>query len=153
MYLHLYEGNHIMNDDSTTLSQIKALINEFKAKRGWGKEDPKDIALSLVLESSEVLEHFQWLTGQDVATNPKIKQAIGEEMSDVLWWVVSLGLALDIDVAEAFAHKIVKNNEKYPTSSFNPGMTQAEKDKEYYRIKAATRGGHPLHEDEKGGKE
>lgn len=140
-----------MNDNTTTLSQIKALIAEFRGKRGWTNEDPKDVALSLVLESSELLEHFQWLTGDEVKNNPKIKQAIADEMSDVLWWVVNLAQNLDLDVAQAFEHKMEKNNEKYPASIFTPTMTQEEKDKEYYRIKAATRGGHPLFdESEKG---
>ncbi|HZZ98568.1 MAG TPA: nucleotide pyrophosphohydrolase [Candidatus Saccharimonadia bacterium] len=139
-----------MTDDTTTIAQLKQLITEFKSKRGWGKEDPKDIALSLVLESAELLEHFQWITGEEVKNNPKIQQAIGEEMSDVVWWVLSLGQSLGIDVSAAFAHKIVKNDEKYPAAIFRPNMSQQEKDKAYYKIKAATRGGHPLYEEKKG---
>jgi dCTP diphosphatase len=134
-----------MNDAKTTLDQLKAMINEFRKKRGWTKEDPKDLALSLVLESAELLEHFQWITGDVVTKNPRIKQAIGEEMSDVLWWLVNLAQKLDIDIADAFEHKMHKNERKYPEELFSPHVSQQEKDKQYYKIKAATRGGHPLY--------
>ncbi|HKY73748.1 MAG TPA: nucleotide pyrophosphohydrolase [Patescibacteria group bacterium] len=134
-----------MNDQTTTISQLKILIQEFRTKRGWTQEDPKDVALSLVLESAELLEHFQWIAGEDVLKNEKIKEAIGEEMSDVLWWLINLGQRLDIDVAGAFEKKIVKNAKKYPEHVFTPNTTQEEKMRQYYKIKAETRGGHPLY--------
>ena len=137
-----------MNDQTTTVAQIKEEIDAFRKKRGWTNEDPKDIALSLVLEAAELLEHFQWLSGEEVANNPKIKKAIGEEMSDVLWWLINLGQRLDLDISEAFARKIVKNAKKYPETLFHPNMSEEEKMREYYRIKAETRGGHPLHEED-----
>lgn len=135
-----------MTDNTTTIAQIKKLIDDFQQKRGWNDQDAKDIALSLILESSELLEHFQWLSGDDVVKNPKIKRAISEEMSDVLWWLVNLAKKLDIDVADAFEHKMAKNEMKYPTELFNKDLPQEEKDRAYYKIKAATRGGHPLYE-------
>ena len=140
-----------MNDVTTTLAQIKALTEEFRKKRGWENEDPKDLALSLILESSELLEHFQWLTGEEVLHNANIKEAISEEMSDVLWWVISLAQKLDIDIAQAFEKKMAKNAQKYPEEVFHPGVTKEEKDRAYYKIKAATRGGHPLYTSENDG--
>jgi len=137
-----------MDDQTTTIAEIKALIKAFRAKRGWTNEDPKDLALSMILEASELLEHFQWLSGDEVLANQKIKDAIGEEMSDVLWWLVNLGARLDIDVAHAFEKKMEKNAKKYPEEMFSPEMSQEEKDRAYYKIKAATRGGHPLHEED-----
>lgn len=137
-----------MDDQTTTISELKALIKQFRAKRGWVNEDPKDLALSIILEASELLEHFQWITGDEVLANQKIKEAISEEMSDVLWWLVNLGARLDIDVTHAFEKKMVKNAQKYPEELFTPGMSSEEKDRAYYKIKAATRGGHPLHEED-----
>lgn len=138
----------MMKDNETTLQDLKNTIAQFREKRGWVKEDPKDLALSLVLESAELLEHFQWLSGDVVLENPKIKQAIGEEMSDVLWWLVSLGQRLDIDIASAFDHKLVKNAKKYPEDLFSPSVSEQERMQRYYKIKAETRGGHPLYEPE-----
>ncbi|HAV15070.1 MAG TPA: NTP pyrophosphohydrolase [Candidatus Pacebacteria bacterium] len=134
-----------MTDQTTTIAQVKELIEKFRKKRGWTKEDPKDLALSLVLESAELLEHFQWLKGEDVEKNQRIKEAIGEEMSDVLWWLANLGQKLGIDMAEAFERKMAKNAVKYPEEIFHPNLTKEEKDRAYYKIKAATRGGHPLY--------
>ena len=138
-----------MNDQTTTIADLRKRIQEFRLKRGWTKEDPKDIALSLILEASELLEHFQWLTGEEVARNTKIKEAISEEMSDVLWWLINLGTRLNIDIASAFERKLAKNVVKYPEKLFSPTMTEKEQTHEYYKIKAATRGGHPLYEPEK----
>ena len=129
-----------MTDQTTTIAQVKELIEKFRKKRGWTKEDPKDLALSLVLESAE-----QWLKGEDVEKNQRIKEAIGEEMSDVLWWLANLGQKLGIDMAEAFERKMAKNAVKYPEEIFHPNLTKEEKDRAYYKIKAATRGGHPLY--------
>jgi NTP pyrophosphatase (non-canonical NTP hydrolase) len=141
----------MMTDDTTTIAQIQQKVAEFKKKRGWGKEDPKDMALSLVLESAEVLELFQWLTGNEVQNNPKITHAIGEELSDVLWWIVSLGERLGLDIAKEFEQKVEKTSQKYSEKLFNTKLSEDEKMRSYYKIKAATRGGHPLYEDSKKG--
>ena len=141
-----------MNDQTTTIADLRKRIQEFRAKRGWTKEDPKDIALSLILEASELLEHFQWLTGDEVASNAKIKEAISEEMSDVLWWLINLGHRLNIDIAASFERKLAKNAKKYPGELFSPTKTEEEQTHEDYKIKAATRGGHPLYEPEKSAK-
>lgn len=138
-----------LSDKTTTIADLRKHIQAFRSKRGWIKEDPKDLALSLILEASELLEHFQWLTGDEVATNAKIKEAISEEMSDVLWWLINLGTRLNIDIASAFERKLAKNAIKYPEKLFSPKMTEKEQTREYYKIKAATRGGHPLYEPEK----
>lgn len=138
-----------MNDKTTTIADLRKHIQAFRSKRGWVKEDPKDLALSLILEASELLEHFQWLTGDEVARNAKIKEAISEEMSDVLWWLINLGTRLNIDIASAFERKLAKNAIKYPETLFSPKMTEKEQTREYYKIKAATRDGHPLYEPEK----
>ena len=138
-----------LSDKTTTIADLKKRIQAFRTKRGWTKEDPKDLALSLILEASELLEHFQWLTGDEVVHNTKIREAISEEMSDVLWWLINLGTRLDIDIASAFEQKLAKNSVKYPEKLFSPTMTEKEQTHEYYKIKAATRGGHPLYEPEK----
>jgi len=135
-----------MNDQTTTLAQIKTIINEFRQKHGWEDEDPKDAAISLALEAAEVLEHFQWISGEEVINNPKIKTAIGEEISDVVWWIITLSDRLGIDVAAAFEDKIQKNAKKWPEELFDPNLSFEERRRNYYKIKAAHRGGHPLYE-------
>lgn len=138
-----------MNDQDTTLQQIKDLITVYRNKRGWTHEDPKDIALSLILEAAELLEHFQFKTGEEVEKEAKLFGPICDEMADVLWWLVVMADRLDINIAEAFRRKLIYNEEKYPESIFASNMTDEEKRVEYYKIKAKYRGGHPLAENDK----
>ncbi|MEI7810765.1 MAG: nucleotide pyrophosphohydrolase [bacterium] len=101
------------------MSDIKELTNEIKKfcdQRNWKQfHDPKDLALSLTLEASEVLEHFQWKSGDELKKYIKEnKKEIGEELSDVLYWVLLMSNDLDIDIKKAFLDKMKKNAKKYP---------------------------------------
>jgi NTP pyrophosphatase (non-canonical NTP hydrolase) len=136
-----------MNDRQTTLQEIKEKVREFREERGWLETDPKDIALSLVLEAGEVLEQFQWVTSEEVIDKPEWRMAVGEEVADVLFLLTELSSILDVDVAEAFEKKIEKQAKKYPLTEFGVDKSRDEQMKAYYRIKAKTRGGHPLAED------
>lgn len=95
--------------------QKKAI--EFRNERDWKQfHNPKDMALSLVLEATEVLEHFQWkVTELEMSEYIKEnKEEIGDELADVLFWVLTMSNDLGIDLKEAFARKIEKNIKKYP---------------------------------------
>lgn len=88
---------------------------EFREARDWKQfHNPKDLALSLCLESAEVLEHFQWRNGPELEEYlRKHKDDIGEELSDVLYWIILLSHDLDIDILEALDRKMDKNETKY----------------------------------------
>jgi NTP pyrophosphatase (non-canonical NTP hydrolase) len=69
----------------------------------------------MVLEAGEVMEHFQWKSKEEIEEYVKTNKAeIGEEIADVLYWVLLMSHDLDIDVMEALEKKIKKNEEKYP---------------------------------------
>ncbi|MFH1089352.1 MAG: nucleotide pyrophosphohydrolase [Candidatus Uhrbacteria bacterium] len=91
-------------------------IIAFRDDRNWKQfHNPKDEALSLVLEATEVLEHFQWRNGEEMTEHAKHKKDdIGEELADVFYWVLLMCHDLDIDLVEATRKKIEKNAEKYP---------------------------------------
>lgn len=135
-----------VSDAVTKLEEIKQRVAEFQTKRGWGKESPKDIALSIVLEAAELLEHFQFKSGKEVEEEARLFGPLCDEMADVMWWIMSLANRLNIDVAKAFERKMRYNEEKYPESIFASSMTDEEKRKKYYEIKAKYRGQHPLAE-------
>lgn len=137
-----------MNDSETTIAQLKREVLAFRKKRGWTGESPKDVALSLVLEAAELLEHFQWKSGEEVKHEARLYGAICDELSDVLWWALVMAETLDIDVAHAFEIKTKKNNTKYPIEDFSGEISNEEWMRRYYRIKAKYRGGHPLAEEE-----
>lgn len=100
------------------MSDIKKLtkrIIDFRDARDWKQfHNPKDVALSLSLEAAEVLEHFQWKNGEELEEYCKThKEHIGEELADVLYWVLLMSNDLGIDMSEALNKKMVKNEEKY----------------------------------------
>ena len=97
------------------IQELTKKIIEFRDKRDWKQfHNPKDVALSLVLEAGEVMEHFQWKDKQEInkyiRTN---KFEIGEEIADVLYWVLLMSHDLKIDVLDALDKKIRKNEKKY----------------------------------------
>ena len=140
-----------MNDQETTISDLKQKVLEFRKKRGWtGMENPKDAALSLVLEAAELLEHFQWKTGAEVKREARLYGPVCDELADVMWWVLVVADSMNIDVSKAFEKKLAKNKEKWPEHLFSKEKTLEERDRAYYRIKAKHRGGHPLAKVEEG---
>ena len=82
------------------MSDIKDLtekIIKFRNERDWKKfHNPKDMALSLVLEASEVMEHFQWKNKEEIEKYVKTnKEEIGEELADILNHILILSHDLD----------------------------------------------------------
>lgn len=105
------------------MSDIKELtqkIKKFRDERNWKQfHIPKDMAISLALEAAEVLEHFQWDKDKELEHYIKThKEEIGDELSDVLYWVLLMASDFGIDLREAFDKKMVKNIRKYPVSKF-----------------------------------
>jgi dCTP diphosphatase len=100
------------------LNDLTQKIIEFREARDWKQfHNPKDLALSLVLEATEVLEHFQWKNAEEVKLYSKTnKDEIGEELADVLYWVILMSHDLDLDIEEALNSKLKKNAEKYPVN-------------------------------------
>ena len=101
------------------MSDIKKLtgkIIKFRDERGWKQfHNPKDVALSLVLEAGEVVEHFQWKDKEEIDKYIETNKAdIGEELADVLYWVLLMSHDLKIDILDALDKKIKKNEDKYP---------------------------------------
>ena len=98
------------------LDSLTAAIVAFRDDRDWAQfHNPKDLALSLVLEAGEVLEHMQWANGEALAQRlHERKEAVGEELSDVLYYTLLLAHDLGIDLSGAFAAKMAKNAQKYP---------------------------------------
>ncbi len=91
-------------------------IKEFRDERDWMQfHNHKDMALSLVLEATEVLEHFQWKKPEEVnAHAAKNKNEIAEELADVAMYLFELSDNLGIDLKKAIHDKLEKNAKKYP---------------------------------------
>jgi NTP pyrophosphatase (non-canonical NTP hydrolase) len=98
------------------INDLTKRIIAFRDARDWKQfHNPKDCAISLSLEASEVLEHFQWKNIEEIEEYVKTnKDEIGEELADVLYWVLLMSHDLDIDILEISEKKMRKNEDKYP---------------------------------------
>lgn len=91
-------------------------IRAFIAERDWDQfHSPKNIAMAMVVEAAEIVEHFQWLTQAESRNLDAGKLAeVKDEIGDVLVYLLDLSDKLGINAIEAAHAKIVKNREKYP---------------------------------------
>jgi NTP pyrophosphatase (non-canonical NTP hydrolase) len=100
-------------------ADIKGLTKKiiaFRDARDWKQfHNPKDLAISLVLEAGEVMEHFQWKNEKEIAKHiAENKTAISEELADTLYWILLMSHDLDIDILKAVENKMIQNEAKYP---------------------------------------
>lgn len=88
-------------------------INKFREERDWKQfHNEKDLAISISLEASELLEIFQWKTSEEV-TDKRLEE-IKDELADVLIYSCMLADNLDLDIEKIIENKLKKNAEKYP---------------------------------------
>ena len=89
------------------------LVTKFRDDRNWRQfHTPKDLALSLTLEASELLEVFQW-SGTDLECREKTDK-IREELADVLSYCILMADACHLDMDEIVREKMARNAAKYP---------------------------------------
>ncbi len=103
-------------DADTTVDQLKAVVAEFVEARRWQRfHDPKNLAMSLAIEAAELMEHFQWLSGEaSERIDAGRQQAVAEEMADCLAYLLAIASRLDIDLSKALRDKMRLNAIKYP---------------------------------------
>lgn len=107
-----------MSDQDTTVAQLRDIVRRFVDERDWRQfHSPKNLSMSLAIEAAELMEHFQWIdvaesrrTGEDAERRTEI----GEEMADVLCYLLALANTLELDLSAAVRDKLVKNAAKYP---------------------------------------
>ncbi|WP_314450456.1 nucleotide pyrophosphohydrolase [uncultured Granulicatella sp.] len=88
-------------------------INKFHDDHKWRQfHNAKDLALSISIESAELLELFQWTTAEKAVENKY--ESIEEELADILIYSYTLAEKLGMDIDEIIEKKLVKNLKKYP---------------------------------------
>jgi NTP pyrophosphatase (non-canonical NTP hydrolase) len=105
-----------MNADITDLASLRDALREFAAARDWHRfHTPKNLAMAMIVEAAELLEHFQWLTPEQSLDLSAEKLAeVRDEVADTLIYLVELADALGIDPIAAARDKMAKNAVKYP---------------------------------------
>lgn len=114
-------SHHHQPQSNATFDEINQLIWQHLAEREWTNNAPRGLATSIVLEATELLEHYQW-SDEPVGN----KQALGEELADILIYCFEFAQKLDIDMAEAIKDKLIKAALKYPAVAF-AGKSATEK--------------------------
>jgi NTP pyrophosphatase (non-canonical NTP hydrolase) len=104
-----------MRPDSELIT-LRDRLRAFAAERDWEQfHSPKNLSMALMVEAAELMEHFQWLTDvQSAAPDTLDRQAVSEELADVLLYLVRLADRLDVDLFDAATRKMEKNALKYP---------------------------------------
>lgn len=92
---------------------LEKKINEFRDERDWRQfHNEKDLAISISLETSELLELFQWSSSEETIRNKRSE--LEDELADIMIYSMMLASNLDINIEEIILNKLRKNNEKYP---------------------------------------
>lgn len=101
---------------AASLTDLRDRLRQFAAERDWDQfHSPKNLAIALSVEASELLEHFQWLTDAASASlDDRERASVREELADVLLYLVRLADRLDVDLLAAARDKIALNAQKYP---------------------------------------
>ena len=105
---------HTMGDQD--LIHLRDKLRTFVADRDWDQfHAPKNLAIALVVEASELLEIYQWLTeaeSRELAGEKRAKVAM--ELADILIYLVRLADKLDVDLLDAVTRKLEINEQRYP---------------------------------------
>jgi dCTP diphosphatase len=103
------------------LELLRDRVRQFTAERDWSRfHDPKSVLLALVGEVGELAELFQWLpagTAAKLASSEPLRTRAGEEMADVLLYLILLADVLDIDLTAAALAKLDDNARRYPAGA------------------------------------
>jgi dCTP diphosphatase len=106
------------------LTELRAAMRQFADERDWGSfHDPKSVLLALVGEVGELAELLQWLPADDVlrlAREETLHRRLGEEISDVLLYLVLLADVLDVDLPAAARSKLAEARLRYPPGGERP---------------------------------
>lgn len=96
-----------------SIDSLRKAVTSFRDERNWKQfHNPKDLAISLSLEASELLEIFQW-SGSDTSADGKTEK-IKEELADVFIYAILMANDLDLDISEIIYDKLKVNGVKYP---------------------------------------
>lgn len=100
------------------LSELQAELRHFAAERDWQPfHTPKNLSTALMVEAAELAEIFQWMTPDEsrlVHRDAGAKERIGEEVADVLLYLLQVADHCEIDLAQAVKSKLARNALKYP---------------------------------------
>jgi NTP pyrophosphatase (non-canonical NTP hydrolase) len=99
-----------------SLDELNRRLVAFARARDWEQfHSPKNLAMALIAECAELVEHFQWLTeAQSYVLPPDKKDEVALELADILIYLLRCAERLDVDLLAAAQRKIALNEARYP---------------------------------------
>ena len=95
------------------LKKINQKIKNFVKARNWDQfHSPKNLAMALSVEASELVEIFQWLKESDIKKVDKEK--VADEIADIFFYLLRISQKMNVDIEQSFHNKMIKNIKKYP---------------------------------------
>jgi len=111
-----------MADNKMTISDLKKIVDSFVDERDWKKfHSPKNLAMALSIETSELMELFQWLDleqSKEVMKSGEVREDALDEIADIFIYLLALCNTNKIDISDALMKKMKKNIKKYPADKF-----------------------------------
>jgi dCTP diphosphatase len=105
-----------MNDETTTLADLRESVRAFSRDRAWEPfHTPKNLSMAIAAEAAELMEHFLWAPSEmseEVLSSQR--SAVRNELADVLIYVLEFANTAGIDLASAVADKIERNSRRFP---------------------------------------
>ena len=99
------------------IKTIQKQLSDFADERDWDQfHNPKNLAMALSVEASELVEIFQWLTPEqaNAIMSSSESEHVKEEMADIMIYLIRMADKLNVDLEKSVADKIVKNGVKHP---------------------------------------
>ena len=103
------------------LEDLAVRLKKFADARDWEKfHTPKNLAMALSVEVSELAEIFQWMTADEssrVMSDQKLADAVRDELADITLYLVRLSAILKVDLMAEANNKIERNEKRFPPNS------------------------------------
>jgi dCTP diphosphatase len=114
--LDAHPVDEALDEGLDSLTTIRQQLRLFRSDRQWEQfHTPRNLALSLVVECGELLEHFQWLDDAEIYERlSERREAVAEEIADVVIYAVQLADVLEVSLPTALQSKMITNGNRYP---------------------------------------
>ena len=120
------------------MKKAQSNVQKYLQERDWHNNEPSDIAKSIIIESAELLELFQWKNSKkkEIEKNPEFLAKLRGELADVCIYAIGMAVSLDMDIEEVILEKLAQIKKKYPVAEVKKGH------KNYLKIKSEHRRNH-----------
>ena len=119
-----------LTDRSATVADLKEVATHFSRERDWDRlHTPKDLAIGLITEASELLQQFRFRDEKQVqilAGEKRSRSKFEDEIADVFFLLLRLSSKMNCDLAAAFERKLKKDGRRYPVQQTSRAKTHDE---------------------------